>query len=136
MLKKICINFLFLILVVIALEIACAAYEVLLRNIEDNINNPTIADRIEKSSTYLYECYTRKRVYDLSKKQTRTCVEMNSSKRPILISGCSFASGFLLPEKDCLHYIWLTKQIGQSAISAFLVHLLWKLCGFSRIKMS
>lgn len=105
MLKKICINFLFLFIVVIALEIACAAYEVLLRNIEDNINNPTIADRIEKSSTYLYECYTRKRVYDLSKKQTRTCVEMNSSKRPILISGCSFASGFLLPEKDCIHYI-------------------------------
>ena len=108
MIKKIAINIILLILVLVIMELACALFEITKRLFEPFVVPDVKIPFKERVIDYFYwlkDSYTMKREFNPAKRNIRYPVVMNSSKRPILISGCSYAYGFLIPEKECLHYI-------------------------------
>ena len=108
MTKKILVNIILLAIIFVLIEVACIIFEVTERLFEPFIVQEVKIPFKERVIDYGYwfrNSYTIKREFDPTKKTLRYPVIMNSSKRPILISGCSYANGFLLSEKECLHYI-------------------------------
>lgn len=103
--KKIITFVLFVMSVIISAEIFCVTQEIA-EIVHVCISEKKSAkDTFEDLKWYIPFKYKTKREFNDLKHETRTPSYKSSEKGQIILSGCSYAFGATLPEKDCLHTI-------------------------------
>lgn len=112
--KKYLVNIILLFFIFLFAEICCLVYESRIiyneiSSFKDISQKQKIRDVIKY---FIIPTYFDKR-HIIYRDEIRNPAYTKSNKKPVLITGCSFAYGLFLDEKDCFHSI-LSKATGRT----------------------
>lgn len=105
--KKIVVNVLLIVFLLLMAEVFCIIREANIIIKEDLNEKSSVKQIIEHLCSFIPYSYKEKREFqDLEKEMRSPAISSErGNKKQIIIAGCSFAYGYLLGEKDCIHTI-------------------------------
>ena len=110
--KKFVVCILSILLILGLIEMSCIIQEVATIIEESQINHTKVTKKDIKD--FILYSYNKKKEFLPEEIEIRkSAIGTDKNKKAVIIAGCSFAYGFLLDEKDCIHST-LSKETGRT----------------------